>query len=126
MVMEVDYEEIKEFKRDHVRVLEIELTKFISSKPIQIEIIGVLLQKGCKIVNDPPYSIILPPLKQINSVEDIQEIICRDENHRLIFKKGTGNPACVRESTMQKLIERGWVSDYSPQHTDIIEKEEED
>ena len=121
---EVDYEEVKEFKKDHVRVLEIELTQFISSKPIEIEIIGPFItyaQDYCKIVNDPPYSIILPPLKQLKSVEDIQEIICREENHRLIFKEDTGNPACVRESTMQKLIERGWTSDHSPQHTDIME-----
>ena len=123
---EGDHEEVKEFKRDHVRVLEIELTQFISSKLIEIEVIGVVFQKGCKIVNVPPYSVILPPLKQLKSIDNINEIICRDENHRLIFKKDTWNPACVREYTMQKLIERGWASDYYPQHIDAIENKQKD
>ena len=124
--MEVYFREVRE---DLVRVLTIELTEF-ESKEVEVMIIGtfdfVTPPEACKVVHDPPYSIILPPLKQLNSVDNIHEVICRDENHHLIFKRKTGNPACVRESTRQKLIKRGWVSDYGPQHIDIMKNEQKD
>ena len=94
--------------------------------------------------NPPPCSDILPPLKQLKSMEDTSEVFCksknnqivfkkgifgitcRDENHKLIFKKGAEKPACVRESTVQKLVERGWTSDYYPQNTDVMENKQRD
>jgi hypothetical protein len=48
-----------------------------------------------------------PPLQQFKSRTPIEEILCK-ENLQLMVKTSNGNPACVRQETMQKLIERGW------------------
>ena len=47
------------------------------------------------------------PLKQFRSGISISEIKCK-ENLQLV-PKNNGNPACVKPSTVQKLIERGWA-----------------
>ena len=51
--------------------------------------------------------LILPPKKQMELGISSEEIICTN-NFELIFKSSDSSPACVKPSTAQKLIERGW------------------
>ncbi len=50
---------------------------------------------------------ILPPLKQITTGVNLQDVICAEEL-QLIFKSSDNSPACVKSTTAKKLIERGW------------------
>ena len=56
-----------------------------------------------------------PPLKQYDSVSDIHDIKCKP-HLTLIFKAQEWNPACVKPSSVNKLIERGWAADHDPHH----------
>ena len=47
------------------------------------------------------------PLKQYDSVSDIHDIKCKP-HLTLIFKDKVWTPACVRSSSVDKLVERGW------------------
>ncbi|QLH06235.1 hypothetical protein C5F50_03445 [Nitrosopumilus ureiphilus] len=50
----------------------------------------------------------MPPLKQIaNGISSI-DVICK-EDLQLVFKNMDDNPACVKTTTVDKLIERGWA-----------------
>ena len=60
-------------------------------------------------------SVSVPPLKQVDKVGDIHEIQCKP-NLTLIFKADSWDPACVKHSSVDKLIERGWASDHDPHH----------
>jgi YVTN family beta-propeller protein len=55
------------------------------------------------------------PLKQFSSGIDPHNVECKD-GFSLVLKKSNFNPACVKISSVQKLIERGWASEYSPEH----------
>jgi carboxymethylenebutenolidase len=67
------------------------------------------------------------PIEQYQDGISIDKIVCSDDL-QLIMKKIDGKPACVRSSSVQKLIERGWgihvlpevVAD-EPQNSDIFE-----
>ena len=48
----------------------------------------------------------MAPLKQLKIGKSINEITCRDK-YTLILKYD-GNPACVKDSSIKKLVERGW------------------
>jgi hypothetical protein len=54
------------------------------------------------------------PLKQFSKEIDPHEVQC-NEGFSLVFKKTNFNPACVKPSSVQKLVERGWASDHSPE-----------
>ena len=47
------------------------------------------------------------PLKQIRTGTAPENVTCT-EGLELIFKPSNGNPACVKPSTAEKLVERGW------------------
>jgi len=49
----------------------------------------------------------LPPLKQISSGTLPENVTCT-EGLQLIFKARDNSPACVKQSTAQKLLVRGW------------------
>ena len=51
----------------------------------------------------------MPPIKQITTGILPQEIQCNDDL-RLIFSPSTKNPACVRQSTKETLVDRGWLT----------------
>jgi len=51
------------------------------------------------------------PLKQFKSGITIEEIQCKES--LTLVKKYDGTPACVKEQTIPKLIERGWTSEGS-------------
>lgn len=50
----------------------------------------------------------LPPLKQLKSGLEINQIVCK-EGQVLAIKSSDGLPACVKPDTKVKLIERGWA-----------------
>lgn len=49
-----------------------------------------------------------PPLKQIGNGVLPENVVCKPDM-KLILKSTDGSPACVFNSTAQKLIERGWA-----------------
>ncbi len=51
---------------------------------------------------------VLPPLKQLKHGTPLDEITCNDRLE-LIIKASNDSPACVKQGTTQKLIERGWA-----------------
>jgi len=50
----------------------------------------------------------LPPLKQIKEGVEPQNVVCKT-GMELIFKI-SGSPACVNSSSVEKLVQRGWIS----------------
>lgn len=57
-----------------------------------------------------------PPLKQIEDGVNIKNVTCT-EGLELVLKQSTGNPACVKPSSVSKLIERGWAIHFLPDYT---------
>ncbi len=51
----------------------------------------------------------LSPLKQILSGTHPEDVECK-EGFELVFKKNSLQPACVRLSSVEKLVERGWAT----------------
>lgn len=68
-----------------------------------------------KITNNVPE---VSPLKQFKSGIMAENIQCK-EGLELIFKAGSGSPACVKPETKIKLIERGWTKDGKEQFVKI-------
>ena len=66
-------------------------------------------------------SSMLPPLKQYKIVLDIHEIECKS-HLMLIFKDKVGSPACVKPSSVEKLLERGWTTELKQNNSINIEK----
>lgn len=60
----------------------------------------------------------LSPKKQLKAGTDPHKISCK-ENLTLIFKDKVWSPACVKPSSVEKLIQRGWASDHDPKHNMI-------
>ncbi len=50
----------------------------------------------------------ISPHKQVSSGTNPQDVIC-SEGLELIFKSTDNSPACVKPSTAEKLIQRGWA-----------------
>jgi len=48
------------------------------------------------------------PLKQIQDGINPSDVTCT-EGHELIMKSSNGQPACVKPSSVEKIIERGWA-----------------
>jgi plastocyanin len=51
---------------------------------------------------------VLPPKHQVRLIVDASDITCK-EGLELIQKSSTKEPACVKPSSVEKLIERGWA-----------------
>jgi len=60
-----------------------------------------------------------PPLKQYDSVSDFHDIKCKP-HLTLVFKDTIWTPACVKPSSVDKLIERGWAADHDPHHMEMM------
>jgi len=56
-----------------------------------------------------------PPLKQINEGVSPDHVTCT-EGLELVLKKSNGMPACVKPSSVEKLIERGWAIHVLPDY----------
>ena len=59
------------------------------------------------------------PGEQFSKGIDPHQVECR-ENFHLVFKSTDFTPACVKSTSVQKLIERGWASDHDPVHMDMM------
>ena len=59
------------------------------------------------------------PKEQFSKGIDPHKVKC-NENFELVFKKSNFSPACVKPSSVQKLIERGWASDHDPHHMNMM------
>lgn len=60
------------------------------------------------------------PRQQLMSGTDPHEIQCAD-GMKLVFKASNFHPACIKESSYQVLLQRGWASDHDPSHEDLAE-----
>jgi len=75
--------------------------------------VGVCIVFEIKIMADDPDSIrvlipdLLPPKAQIQDDAPVDQVVCR-EGLQLMIKNHGQTPACISESTIPKLIERGW------------------
>ncbi len=56
-----------------------------------------------------------PPLKQIQDGTDPSDVTCT-EGLELVMKVSNGLPACVKPSSVEKLIERGWAMHVLPDY----------
>lgn len=79
------------------------------SKIIELEINS---EKEIPPVSEIPSKIkgenkIISPHKQVSSGTNSEDVICTD-GLELIFKSTNNSPACVKPSTAEKLIQRGW------------------
>ena len=54
--------------------------------------------------------LIASPLKQFSSGVETSSIVCKD-GLDLIFKASDNSPACVKPSTVEKLVQRGWAKE---------------
>jgi len=59
---------------------------------------------------------LMTPLAQAKSGIPIEKIVCK-EGLQLVMKKTDGKPACLKPSSVAKLIERGWAVHVLPSYT---------
>ena len=57
-----------------------------------------------------------PPLKQIKNGIEPTNVTCT-EGLELVLKQSNGNPACIKSSSVEKLISRGWAIHVLPDYT---------
>jgi len=62
---------------------------------------------------------IASPLQQLKSGTDPHEIQC-GEGMKLVFKASNFRPSCIKESSHDVLLQRGWVSAHDPSHEDLM------
>ena len=76
---------------------------------------GLLLSQSY----DLSYSIAYfpPPLKQIQDGTEPTNVTCT-EGLELVLKLSNGKPACIKPSSVDKLIERGWAIHVLPDYQD--------
>ena len=86
-----------------LKIIPLELPKVIKEHPIEPLISGDSR---------------LSPKAQIKMGIDPHMIKCKD-GMVLVFKDKVWSPACVKESSVNRLIEIGWASDHNPYHNGI-------
>jgi hypothetical protein len=62
------------------------------------------------------------PLKQMRMGIDAHEIQCKS-GHSLVFRSADWSPACVKPSSVDRLIEIGWASDHIPSEDEMMKKD---
>jgi hypothetical protein len=110
--VEADYQEISD---SDFRTLEITLPPSSNIIEIIASNVGQFPEPipcGVTDSEDSPYYRILSPLKQIKSGIKVENVTCQN-NLQLIFKATNGYPACVKASSVSKLLARGWGYDLS-------------
>lgn len=65
----------------------------------------------------PEYVGVEAPLKQISDGVEPANVTC-SEGLEIVLKKSNGNPACIKPSSVAKLIERGWAIHILPDYED--------
>jgi hypothetical protein len=66
-----------------------------------------------------PDEYLASPLQQLKSGTDPHEIQC-NTGLKLVFKATNYHPACIKESSYEVLLQRGWVSEHNPSHEDLM------
>jgi len=61
------------------------------------------------------------PMKQISAGIEPHKVQC-NQGHELVFKAADWSPACVKQSSVEQLIKRGWATDHDAKHAMIEEK----
>jgi len=64
-----------------------------------------------------------PPLKQISDGVDPANVTC-SEGLEIVLKKSNGNPACLKPTSVAKLIARGWAIHILPDYENEINNSE--
>jgi hypothetical protein len=59
------------------------------------------------------------PLQQLKSGTDPHEVQCGD-GMKFVFKASNFRPSCIKESSYEVLLQRGWVSTHDPSHEDLM------
>ena len=59
------------------------------------------------------------PKEQFSKGIDPHDVQCKPDRE-LVFKKTTFEPVCVKSTSIQRLIERGWASEHDPHHMDLM------
>jgi hypothetical protein len=58
------------------------------------------------------------PRIQMKMGVDVHHIQCKS-GHELVFKSTNWSPACVKSSSVARLVEIGWASSHMPSHPDL-------
>lgn len=62
------------------------------------------------------------PKGQYASGADLHEIECK-QGYDLVFKAKSWSPACVKTSSVERLISLGWAANHDAQHKKMMESE---
>jgi len=109
--MEVNYLEID--KNQDARTLSIPF----SADAMEIEIIGIAIGQNIPVVphfcgiggtNESSYYHLLSPLQQFQSGIDANDVKCV-QGLQLVIKAEDSSPACVKQDTIEKLVDIGWA-----------------
>lgn len=60
------------------------------------------------------------PRKQMKMGVDIHQIQCKS-GYELVFKSTNWSPACVKSSSVARLVEIGWASDHIPSADEMMQ-----
>lgn len=60
------------------------------------------------------------PRKQMKMGVDIHQIQCKS-GHELVFKSTNWSPACVKSSSVARLVEIGWASNHIPSADEMMQ-----
>ncbi|HXG74564.1 MAG TPA: hypothetical protein VNK44_07085 [Candidatus Nitrosotenuis sp.] len=71
------------------------------------------------VMQDTTNDNMLSPLRQLMAGTDPHQIQCKTGQH-LVFKASNWRPACINESSLAVLMDRGWVSSHDPSHDDLM------
>lgn len=100
------YDDIFSFKPDERPKFNFRLNSDESGQILQLN--TELKQQGYKSDENEFLIQPLPPLKQLKSGLEIDQIVCKI-GQALVVKSSDGSPVCVKPETKEKLIERGWA-----------------
>ncbi len=121
----VDGEETSYNETGHAQSREYGI--LLSSGSKEIEIIGTfglsdnITNVSCDVIHNPPYSHILPPLKQMKNDVSFQEVICHPNLSKIYkFYEQKHIPVCVDSGSISKLTERGWAKKESKGDSHIL------
>jgi len=88
--------------------------------PVYAESLGLIEIKKWRVINSPEVcgdklckelegDSGIPPLKQFNEGISLEKIRCK-QGFELVLKTSNNHPACVKESSLDILVQRGWAT----------------
>lgn len=99
---------------DNFSIIHNAVTANFPENTSNIELVGAfslgaeISPQVCYAIHNPPYSYILPPLKQFKSGIPYHEIQCK-EDYALMIKPDGISSACVFSNSVSKFFERNFV-----------------